>query len=118
VEFLCAGASRPAAGTTDEQGNYRLTTFTANDGAMIGTHAVTVNVYASGSEADLPSISGMDSKAASKTMEDAVRQSARNQQAAAKALPQIPKKYAARRTSGLNKEVAAGDNIINIELSD
>src|SRR5712671_5793789 len=41
VEFLCPGASRPAAGTSDEQGNYRLTTFTANDGAMIGPHVVT-----------------------------------------------------------------------------
>src|SRR4029079_11557791 len=118
VEFLCAGASRPAASTTDEQGNYRLTTFAANGGGVVGPHAVTVNVYASGSEADLPSISGMDSKAASKTMEDAVRQPARPQQAAAKALPQVPKKYAARRTSGLNKDVTAGDNTINIELSD
>jgi hypothetical protein len=118
VEFLCTGASRPAAGTTDEQGNYSLTTFTPNDGAMIGTHVVTVNVYASESEASLPSVAGMDSKAKSKAIEEAARQSARHQQMAAKALPQVPKKYAARRTSGLSKEVAAGDNIINIELSD
>jgi hypothetical protein len=118
VEFLCAGASRPAAGTTDEQGNYRLTTFSANDGAMVGTHAVTVNVYASQSEVTLPSVSGLDSKAKSKAIEDAARQSARLQQTAAKALPQIPKKYAAWKTSDLSKEVAAGDNTINIELSD
>lgn len=118
VEFLCPGASRPAAGVTDEQGNYRLTTFTANDGAMIGTHVVTVNVYASESEASLPSVSGMDSKTATKAIEDAVRQSVRQQQVAAKSLPQVPKKYAERRTSDLSKEVAAGDNTINIELSD
>src|SRR5436190_19619243 len=66
VEFLCTGASRPAAGTTDEQGNYRLTTFTAGDGAMIGTHVVTVNVYASEAESSLPSVARMDSKERSK----------------------------------------------------
>ena len=99
-----------------EQGNYRLTTFTANDGAMIGTHVVTVNMYASESEASLPSVTGMNSKAISKAIEDAARQSSRHQQMAAKSLPQIPKKYAARTTSGLSKEVAAGDNTINIDL--
>ena len=118
IEFVCAGASRPAAGTTDGQGNYRLTTFTSNDGAMIGTHVVTVNVNASESEASLPKITGMDGKSQSKAIEDAARQSARHQQTAAKALLQIPKKYSARKTSDLNKEVAAGDNTINIELSD
>ena len=85
---------------------------------MIGTHVVTVNVYASESEGSLPGITGMDSKAQSKVIEDAVRQSARHQQTAAKALPQIPKKYAARKTSDLNKEVVSGDNAIKIELSD
>jgi hypothetical protein len=118
VEFLCPGASRPAAGITDQQGNYQLTTFTANDGAMIGTHIVTVNVYSSESEAALPGVSGMDSRAKSKVIEDAARQSARHQQVAAKSLPKIPKKYAARKTSGLSKEVASGNNVINIELSD
>ncbi len=35
-------APRPAVGTTDESGKFRLTTFDTNDGAIVGTHIVTV----------------------------------------------------------------------------
>jgi hypothetical protein len=34
--------SRPAAGETDAQGRYVLSTYIAGDGAKIGTHSVTV----------------------------------------------------------------------------
>jgi hypothetical protein len=45
VAFLAKGAPRPAIGTTDAQGNFRLTTFTADDGAVPGEHLVTVEKF-------------------------------------------------------------------------
>src|SRR5688500_1432938 len=42
VAFLAPGAPRLAVGTTDGAGNYRLTTFESGDGAIAGTHVVTV----------------------------------------------------------------------------
>ena len=44
VSYLPAGGGgRPASGITDESGAYQLTTFTANDGALPGKYAITVN---------------------------------------------------------------------------
>jgi hypothetical protein len=36
---------RPAMGITDEQGQYVLSTFEENDGALPGTHSVTITNY-------------------------------------------------------------------------
>jgi hypothetical protein len=35
-------AGKPATGSTDPEGNYTLSTYTAHDGALIGKHEVTV----------------------------------------------------------------------------
>jgi hypothetical protein len=42
VTFRNAEKNRSAFGRTDDQGRFRLTTFSANDGAVAGTHSVTV----------------------------------------------------------------------------
>jgi hypothetical protein len=119
IAFLCPGAPRLAVGTTDEAGNYRLTTFEPDDGAIIGTHIVTVNMFDSEPEEvvvgpDPPTIA----KPMSKSIDDAMKRSVRRIQIADKAKPRLPTKYAERRTSDLRKEVVAGDNIINIDLKD
>jgi hypothetical protein len=85
---------------------------------MVGTHVVTVNVYASVAEAALPVPKSTDSKATSKAIDEAVKQSLRNQTVAEKAPPKVPVKYTERRTSDLRKDVVKGDNIINIDLTD
>jgi hypothetical protein len=36
------GAGRPATGTTDSEGHFRLSTFGQADGAVLGQHKVTV----------------------------------------------------------------------------
>jgi hypothetical protein len=40
--FMPQAGGRPASAVTDREGNYRLTTFTAGDGALIGLHTVTL----------------------------------------------------------------------------
>lgn len=39
-----AESGKSATGTTDEQGKYTLTTYDLNDGALVGTHTVTVSL--------------------------------------------------------------------------
>ncbi len=44
VTFMAKqGGARAAGGTTDPQGNYKLTTFESNDGAVLGAHTVTIS---------------------------------------------------------------------------
>lgn len=50
VTFYPEGGERPAAGTTDANGAYSLTTFNSNDGAVPGGHTVTVTAYDSSFE--------------------------------------------------------------------
>jgi hypothetical protein len=42
VTFKCEGAPRVASGITDDQGKFKLTMYTPNDGAMVGEHKITV----------------------------------------------------------------------------
>lgn len=37
------GATRPGAGTCDDNGQFQITTFRSGDGGLIGTHKVTVS---------------------------------------------------------------------------
>lgn len=43
VAFIAPGSSRYAIGVTDDQGRFTLGTFMPSDGAVIGTHRVTVS---------------------------------------------------------------------------
>ncbi len=42
VSFMMEGAPRVASGVTDKDGKFKLSTFALNDGAVIGTHTITV----------------------------------------------------------------------------
>jgi hypothetical protein len=119
VAFLCPGAPRLAVGTTDQNGNYQLTTYEENDGAIIGTHVVTVNLYASESEANaLGSDSSASGQSTSKSIEEAMKRTVKQIEKAEKAKLPIPTKYSDRRTSDLQKEVVDGENVIDIDLID
>jgi hypothetical protein len=117
VTFLCSGAPRLAVGTTDEQGNYRLTTYEPNDGAVIGTHVVTVKQYFANSDAAGAAIdpSG-DPQSVGKAIQGAERLVDQQRRKAMQAGLLVPEKYGSRRTSDLRKQVAAGDNLIDIDL--
>jgi hypothetical protein len=45
VTFYCEEKNRSAFGRTDDQGRFRLTTYSSNDGAVAGKHAVTVSKH-------------------------------------------------------------------------
>jgi hypothetical protein len=116
VVFLCPGAPRPAIGTTDDQGNFQLTTYEANDGAMIGMHTVTVKKYASQTETAEPV--PQNPKEMAKAIEKSMHQSAQVATQAEDSRSLLPEKYAQMKTSGLEIEVVLGENVIDIELKD
>lgn len=103
VNFIMDGAPRVATGTTDSSGNFTLSSYNTDDGAVIGTHKVTiakadasVEKYAKYSPADLatkgpPPITGKGA---------------------------IPAIYADVKTTPLKNTVDPGVNEINIELKD
>jgi hypothetical protein len=121
VIFLCPGAPRQAVGITDEQGMYRLTTYNPNDGAMVGTHVVTVkkNKLEAGKPGEPADAAPPKSGAAlSKAIEESMRESAQEAAKIEKAGSLLPAKYAQMKTSDLRGEVVAGENVINLELKD
>jgi hypothetical protein len=122
VVFLCPGAPRLAVGTTDKDGNYQLTTYEPNDGAVIGTHTVTVKKFKNEPAATDPAagaaIEMKDSAALSKAIEKSMHEAARQAAKAEKSGSVLPAKYAQFKTSDLHREVVDGPNVINLELTD
>ncbi len=118
LTFLCAGAPRPAIGKTDPTGNYKLTTFEPNDGAIVGEHTVTVNIYgAEPAEEDIEKSAAKGGQSQSQAIAEAMKRTIQENKKVATAAAVIPAKYRDRRTSDLHKQVIAGDNVINIELA-
>jgi hypothetical protein len=114
LAFLCEGAPRHALGTTDAAGNYQLTTFEPNDGAVIGTHVVTVKIHPQAETIELDPSKG--AAAFGEALEKQMQATLAARDKAAKAPPQIPPKYGSPATTDLRKEVVEGENVINIEL--
>jgi hypothetical protein len=118
VAFLAPGAPRIAVGKTDDNGEFRLMTFTPDDGAIVGTHIVTVRK--SSTQAATPAegreASG-DGAVDPATIEWAMKQSA-EAMVKAKTVPSLPAKYADRKTSELRRDVVEGENYFEINLVD
>jgi len=102
VTFLPeAAGSQSATGITDASGEYQLSTFGKNDGALVGKHRVNV-VARAAFEGKLPPGAG-----------EAMLEEF---QAAGK--PLIPQKYFNVETSGLSFEVESGSNQFDLVLTD
>jgi hypothetical protein len=115
VAFLAPGAPRPATATTDEAGNFHLTTYEPNDGAIAGTHVVTVRKYSSEPSPVPQAEPSADAEIDPAAVERSMAESARWLETARSL---VPAKYADRKTSDLRLEVAEGQNEFTIELVD
>jgi hypothetical protein len=109
VSFLAEGAARAGYGTTDDAGKFQLSTYGANDGAVLGSHTVTIvkpteTVTGAGMSPDDP-----DAGYAA-----AMAQAAQGGSAVKGVLPD---KYANPNTSGLTADVTqAGPNEFTFAL--
>lgn len=116
VSFMGEGASRAGTGVTDAEGNFSLSTYGANDGAVPGAHKITVtkadpNAPAAASAAD--STAAGDPLALGTMME----QDAEAKESGQK--PLIPLKYADTNSSTLSETVSdSGENVFVLQLTD
>ena len=98
VSFWTDKAPRAATGQTDAKGNFRLTTIDPNDGAIIGSHTVTVVKAA---PANTMTAADMASGKAPPEVKDP-----------------LPAKFADAKTSPLKFEVKSGSNTAPLEIVD
>ncbi len=107
VTFMSRTANRSAFGKTDENGEYQLTTFTVNDGAVEGKQEVTV--------VEIPPIAPT---AAIPDVENAAYEPPKpNEELKTAPKSSLPQRYADPATSGLiavvNKD---GENVVDFDL--
>lgn len=110
LTFYNDETKRSAFGRTSDSGEYELTTFSANDGAVAGKHAVTIVQVPV--PPTLPTLAPVESEEYAppelNTSTDPV-------------LPKstLPEKYASPNTSGLIAVVnAEGENVVDFDLKD
>lgn len=115
VQFLNKNSPRTAVGVTDANGQFRLTTYDTNDGAIVGDHVVTIFKPAAGA-AGGPEL--VNPSANPEEWKKQYEQKMRKPQAAAAIGTAVPAKYADPKTSGLLRQVIEGDeNVFTIELT-
>mgnify|MGYP003381852385 FL=1 len=103
------GGARNSYGTTNEKGEFKLSTFGMNDGALVGRHAVTV------SKTDTSALPQIDtSELATKGYTGASYEAMMGPGAAARNAKKIkhiiPEKYSAKETSGIEVDVVKGES--------
>lgn len=117
VAFMAEGAPRAATGVTNDKGEFKLSTFGANDGAVAGKHKITVTKVEGGSAPSSPDAideAAMNDPAALSKQMSAGETS---EDEGPKSL--IPKKYDNFDTTPLSEEVKAGsDNQFVLQLTD
>jgi hypothetical protein len=109
VTFRCEQQSKIATGTTDMEGRFELSTYSAGKGAVAGKHKVTVTKFSA--PAGVSNVS---------TMEEMVAAANKPKSASSdKPANQLPKRYENVETSLLEFDVSSsGTNDFKIELVD
>lgn len=109
VTFTNEEAKRSAFGRTNDRGEYRLTTFSSNDGAVPGKHIVTIVKFEPAPQVVQPDESSTD------YVPPGFGQST----APPPPKSTFPEKYGNAATSGLIAMVnAEGGNVVNFDLTD
>lgn len=125
------GTGQAASARSDASGNYKLTTFTADDGAMAGNYKIKVTKFDTpdggmspyGAPAETPPASSGPAKKMTEEEERARMEAgytadqATPQGKAQVAKNELPAKYADQSSSGLTHMVVEGDNVVPLELS-
>lgn len=123
--------NRAAAGVTDAEGRYSLTSFVSGDGAMAGKYNIIVTKYDTPDGGANPYGDGggvsIDENLSEEEQQEAFDKAyaagaddmAKSMKAGARQTPknELPEKYAAITTSGLTYTVTEGDNEYNIDLT-
>jgi hypothetical protein len=91
-----SGPGNPGIGYIQPDGAYSLTTYDRDDGAVLGKHKVTIEVFPGQPGGPPDALPGTESRLPSP----------------------IPKKYASVDTSPLEVEVKQGDNVADLKLED
>ena len=110
ITFHHESTDRSAFGRTNDEGEYKLTTFSSNDGAVKGKHGVTIVKFQAPVEA--PPVADVESEAYEPPGEGMSTDPV-------KPKTDLPEKYSKEATSGLIAVVNAdAPNTIDFELED
>jgi hypothetical protein len=111
VTFVCKDQDRSAFGRTNDQGEFQLTTFASNDGAVAGKHTVVVSKL---EDTENKPVAPIESPDYIPPTPESVARAARSVKNS------LPKKYADAKSSDLIAVVSGdgGPNEMNLELKD
>lgn len=116
VSFIEEGTSRVATGMTNASGEYVLTTFATNDGAVPGSHAITIVKRTSSNAAPVKPMTSDEMRQAmqGKKPAESVMQTPKDAADAS-----FPSKYGDPLKSGLKRTVVKGEaNRFEFDLVD
>ncbi len=105
VTFIAAEDPKAATGITNSSGVARLTTYQANDGAVIGSNLVTVSKMEVDPKGEKPLKDPSQADTVGYTPLSPLKSL-------------LPKKYSMPGTSGIEETVVKGKNTFKYELSD
>ena len=114
VSFMAAGSSRAATGTTDSQGNFQLSTYALNDGAIAGVHKITVSKTATaGTGGDAGGDPTENPEGMTEMYSEAIEAAENGTDS------ELPAKYASRGSTPLEETVSdTGENTFVLQLTD
>ena len=119
VTFRTEKSPRAATGTTNEKGEFSLTTFDTNDGATIGEHIVTIQKLSAAAAQSGAGGTGTTSMSPADYMKAMQASKTAAPPGSGETNKELPGKYADPKTSGLKRTVVKGEkNVFNIDLTE